>query len=213
LKRAADANQRSSRQAVLSMMKTKVPSFIATAAFCCATALNLTMVEARELAGVSMPQVLSVAGRQLRLNGMGIGTKPFFKVYVIGLYLERPTPDARTAIPIDEAKRIVLTMLRDVSREKFVQAVEKGMMRNSGRAMPTLRARLDILEHALPALKKGNALDFTYLPGLGTVVRAQGRKMNIPGKDFADALFSVWLGSESSNAALQHQLLGVSTRA
>jgi Chalcone isomerase-like len=104
-------------------------------------------------------------------------------------------------------------MLRDVSREKFVQAVEKGMMRNSGRAMPTLRARLDILEHALPALKKGNALDFTYLPGLGTVVRAQGRKMNIPGKDFADALFSVWLGSESSNAALQHQLLGVSTRA
>jgi Chalcone isomerase-like len=90
LKRAADANQRSSRQAVLSMMKTKVPSFIATAAFCCATALNLTMVEARELAGVSMPQVLSVAGRQLRLNGMGIGTKPFFKVYVIGLYLERP---------------------------------------------------------------------------------------------------------------------------
>lgn len=208
MKRAADANQRSSRQAVLSMMKTKVPSFIAAAAFCCATALNLKMVEARELAGVSMPQVLSVAGRQLRLNGMGIGTKAFFKVYVIGLYLERPTPDARTAITTDEAKRIVLTMLRDVSREKFVQAVEKGMMRNSGRAMPTLRARLDILEHALPALKKGNALDFTYLPGLGTVVRGQGRKMNIPGKDFADALFSVWLGSEPSNAALQHQLLG-----
>ncbi len=190
------------------MMKTKVTSFIATAAFCCATALNVTMAEGRELAAVSMPQVLSVAGRQLRLNGMGVGTRAFFKVYVIGLYLERPTPEARAAITTDEAKRIVLTMLRDVSREKFLQAVEKGMTRNSGRAMPTLRARLDMLEHALPALKKGNALDFTYLPGLGTVVRGQGREMNIPGKDFADALFSVWLGSEPSNAALQHQLLG-----
>jgi chalcone isomerase-like protein len=190
------------------MRNIKLPSVIAAAAFCCGTAQNITMVEAGELAGVSMPHVLSVAGRQLRLNGMGVGTKAFFKVYVIGLYLERPTPDARTAIRNDDAKRIVLVMLRDVSREKFVQAVEKGMMRNSGLAMPTFRARLDLLEHALPALQKGNALDFTYLPGIGTVVRGQGREMKIPGKDFADALFSVWLGSEPSNAALQHQLLG-----
>lgn len=193
---------------MLSMMKMMMTSFIATAAFWCAAALNVTVVQARELAGVSMPPVFSVAGRQLRLNGIGVGTKTFFKVYVIGLYLERPTPDARTAITTDEAKRIVLTMLRDVSREKFVQAVEKGMMRNSGPAMPTLRARLDILEQALPALKKGNVLDFTYVPGSGSLVRGQARELKIPGKDFADALFSVWLGSEPSNAALQHQLLG-----
>lgn len=99
-------------------------------------------------------------------------------------------------------------MLRDVNREKFVQAVEKGMMRNSGPAIPALRARLDVLEHALPALKKGNVLDFTYVPGVGTLVRGQQREMKIPGKDFADALFSVWLGSEPSSSDLQHQLLG-----
>jgi hypothetical protein len=187
----------------------RMPISIATAVLCCAAALNVTIVQARDMLGVSMPAVFSVAGKQLRLNGMGVGTaKTFFKVYVIGLYLEKPTPDARTAITTDKAKRIVLTMLRDVSREKFVQAVEKGMMRNCGPVMPTLRARLDLLEHALPALKKGNVLDFTYLPAVGTLVRGQGREMTIPGKDFADALFSAWLGSEPSNGALRQQLLG-----
>ena len=99
-------------------------------------------------------------------------------------------------------------MLRDVSRKQFVQALEKGIMRNSAPAMPTLRVRLDRLEKALPALKKGNVLRFTYLPGAGTLVRGQGREMTIPGKDFADALFSVWLGPKPVNGSLKRKLLG-----
>jgi hypothetical protein len=74
--------------------------------------------------------------------------------------------------------------------------------------MPTLRAQLDLLEQALPALKKGNVLDFTYVPGVGTLVRGQDREMTIPGKDFADALFSAWLGAKPINAALKRRLLG-----
>jgi hypothetical protein len=54
------------------------------------------------------------------------------------LYLGKPTVDARAAITTDEAKRIVLVMLRDVSRETFVKAAETGILRNSSRSMPTL---------------------------------------------------------------------------
>jgi hypothetical protein len=178
------------------------------AVFCCAVALSAAAVPERAVSGVRMPEVVSVAGRDLRLNGMGMRKMHiFFEVYVVGLYLEKPTNDARAAITTDEAKRIVLVVLRDVSREQFVQAVEKGIMRNSGPAMPTLRARLDRLEKALPALQKGNVLEFTYLPGAGTLVRGQGREMTIPGKDFADALFSVWLGPKPISEALKRQLL------
>jgi hypothetical protein len=156
-----------------------------------------------------MPEAVSAAGRELRLNGMGVfKEKTFFKVYVVGLYLEKPTADERSAITTDEAKRIVLVILRDVSRDMFVQAVETAIMRNSGLAMPVLRARLDLLEEALPALKKGNVLDFTYLPGTGTLMRGQGQAMTIQGKDFADALFSAWLGSKPVNASLKRKLLG-----
>jgi len=187
----------------------KVRSYIATAAFCCVVALSVAAVHAREVSGVSMPEVVSVAGRELRLNGMGVRrAKIFFEVYVVGLYLEKPTTDARAAIATDEAKRIVIRMLRDVSRKMFLQAVETGIMRNSGPEMPALRARLDLLEQALPALKKGNVLDFTYLPGVGTLVRGQDREMTIPGKDFAEALFSVWLGPNPVIGELKRQLLG-----
>jgi len=121
-----------------------------------------------------MPEVVTADGTVLALNGAGIGKKIFVHVYVIGLYLERKTTDAGTAITSDQAKRIALVMLRNVSRQQFVQAVEKDMIRNSGVPLPTLRSRLDLLEHALSALKKGDMIDFTYLPHVGTLVRGQG---------------------------------------
>ena len=178
------------------------------AVFSCAVARSAAAVPERVVSGVAMPEVISVAGKDLRLNGMGLRKMHIlFDVYVVGLYLEKPTTDAQSAIKTDEAKRIDLVMLRDASREQFVQAVKEGILRNSGPAMPTLRTRLDRLEKALPALKKGNVLDFTYLPGAGTLVRGQGRKMTIPGKDFTDALFSVWLGPKPISEDLKRRLL------
>jgi hypothetical protein len=125
----------------------------------------------------------------------------------VALYLEQPTTDAQAAVTTDEEKRIVITMLRDLSREEFLQAVDAAIMRNSSADMPILRARLDLLENALPAPRKGNVLSFTYLPGVGTLMRGQGQEMTIPGKDFADALLLVWLGPKPIGGILKRQLL------
>jgi hypothetical protein len=182
-------------------------SLVAVGALCCGA------LQARELEGVTMPNTVTVDGKELRLNGMGVGKKLFLKIYVVGFYVEKPTIDAQAAINTDEARRMELSMLRDVSRDAFVKAVEQGMMRNSGAAMPTLRARLDLLERSLPALRKADAVDFTYLPGMGTLMRCQGKELTIPGKDFADALFSVWLGPRASSPELRRQLLGGSADA
>jgi len=198
---------------VVIIAEMKMRGFTAKAALGCAVVLSVVVVHARELSGINLPEVISVAGRKLRLNGMGVLKKAiFFKVYVVGFYLEKPTMDARVAITTDEAKRIVLGMRRDVSRETFVQAVETAIMLNSGPALPTLRARLDLLEHALPALKKGDVLEFTYQPGVGVLMRCHGQELTISGKDFADALFSAWIGPKPVNGALKRELLGVSSK-
>ena len=169
----------------------------------------MTEIQAREVLGVTMPEVVNVAGGNLRLNGMGVRTeKVFFKAYVIALYLEKPTTDARVAIQTDETRRVVITMLRAVGRDTFVQAIESAFMRNSGSALSTLRARLDLLEHAVSDLGKGDVLDLTWVPGAGTVVRRQSRTITIPGKDFADAMFAIWLGPKPVEAALKRALLG-----
>jgi hypothetical protein len=179
------------------------------ATFCCAVALSLTEAQTREVSGVAMPAAVSVAGRDLRLNGMGVRReKVFFKAYVIALYLEELTTDARVTIQTDQAKRIVITMLRNVSRERFVEAMEAGIMRNSKPAMSTLRARLDLLEQAVPDLAKGDVIDLTWVPDTGTLVHCHGGTMAIPGKDLADALFAVWLGPNPVEATLKRELLG-----
>jgi hypothetical protein len=55
---------------------------------------------------------------------------------------------------------------------------------------------------------KGDVLDLTWLPGTGTLVRGRGKSLTIPGKDFADALLSVWLGPKPVEASLKRDLLG-----
>ena len=194
--------------AVSKVPNMKTRNLVAATIFCCAAALSVVVVPARELSGVTMPEAASVANKELRLNGMGVRKeKALFKLYVVALYLEQPTPDARAAISTDQEKRIVLSMLRGITHEQFAQAVENAILLNSSAAMPTLRARLDLLENALPSPKKGDVLSFTYQPGVGTLMRGQGQELMIPGKDFADALLSVWLGPKPISGVLKRQLL------
>jgi hypothetical protein len=183
---------------------------IAAQAVFCVLPSSLAIGQVRALSGVSLPQVVNVNGTDLALNGSAVARdRIVFDVYVIGLYLETRTSDALIAIKIDQIKRIVITMLRDVSRRMFVDAVEKRVTRNSRPTeMPGLRMRLDTLEEVLPDLKKGDIIDFTYLPGTGTLVRGQGQELAIPGKDFAEALFSAWLGPQPDSRALKLDLLG-----
>ncbi len=94
--------------------------------------------------GRPMPEIINDNGKILVLNGTGVGMKFFARVYDIGLYLESKTTDAQTAITSNEAKRIAIVMLRNVSRHQFVEAVEKGMVRNSGVPIANLRSRLDL---------------------------------------------------------------------
>jgi hypothetical protein len=184
------------------------------AASACLLTLWVTVIAApsfpvRAVAGVRMPETIAVSGATLKLNGLGVRREvAFFKAYVIALYLEAPTNQGQEAIQADEPKRVVITMLRDVTRDAFVEAIEAGIMRNSASDIPRLRARLDSLEQAVPDLKKGDVLDLTWIPGEGTLVRGQGKNLTIPGKDFSDALLSVWVGPNPVEAALKRSLLG-----
>jgi hypothetical protein len=62
----------------------------------------------------------------------------------------------------------------------------------------------------IPDLKEGQQLSITYVPGQGTTVVVDDgtAKTTVEGKDFADALFRVWLGSDPVDADLKERLLG-----
>jgi hypothetical protein len=163
---------------------------------------------AKEREGVVAPPVIEVSGKQLHLMGMGLRKKLWFKVYLASLYAEDPSDDPARVIGSDQVKRVQMNMLRDLERGKIVEAVQQGFERNSGPEMPRLQARLDQFLKAIPDLKSGQTIVITYAPGRGTFIKAgSGEEITVPGKDFADALFSVWLGRQPVDDELKREML------
>jgi len=178
---------------------------IAVLAFC--TLLALPALP-KEREGVTAPPVVQVAGKPLHLMGMGLRKKLWFKVYLASFYLENPVDDGAQAISSDQIKQVRMHMLRDLERDKIVEAVQEGFQKNSGPDMPRLQSRLNSFLKAIPDLKGGQQILITYFPGTGTVLKAgRGDEITVPGKDFADALFSVWLGKSPVDDDLKGEML------
>ena len=161
------------------------------------------------VAGVTMTETMGVEGKNLKLNGMGLRTKVVFKVYVAGLYLENPSKDPAAIISSDQVKAIRLSIMRSLKGSQVSEAIEEGFEKNSKAQLPALKARLDKLATMIPNVEKGDDILLTYAPGKGTVVTVKGAEKGvIEGKDFGDALFSVWLGAHPVQEDLKKALLG-----
>ena len=165
-------------------------------------------VTAKDIDGHQIPDTVTQDGKNLSLIGAGIRNKWMFNVYVGALYAEKPTFNAANLIKSEQTKRMDLHLLRDVGKDKIVESIREGFEKQSKAQMPALQARLDQLAAAVPDLKKGDVLSLTYVPDKGVIVGGAAKETVIPGKDFADALFSVWLGPDPVDGDLKRKLLG-----
>jgi hypothetical protein len=181
-----------------------------TVLFSVGLALVAVAAAAMELAGVTLPDTITVNGTTLTLNGMGIRKKLFIKVYVGGLYLQAPSHDAAAIITADEPKQVVMHFLYSkVGKGKLVEAWREGFAGNSAAKLPTLQARLDEFCALWPDMTRGERAVMTYVPGTGTTLAINGKQVGvIPGLDFAHALFAVWLGDKPADAGLKAGMLG-----
>lgn len=164
--------------------------------------------QARTFEDVTLPDQTTVAGKVLSLNGVGLRKKFVFSVYVVGLYLPTPARTPEAAVAPDAPKQIQLVLKRDVDKDAIVNGINEGFERNSKQDLPKLRMRLLQFAQAIPDLKDGQKLVFTYVPGKGTVLGGVAKPMTIPGKDFFDALLGVWLGKDPVDEDLRSALLG-----
>jgi len=163
-----------------------------------------------ELAGVTLPDSASVSGKTLKLNGLGVRTKLFFKIYVAGLYLETPTHDDTQAITSEETKKVVMHFLyKKVTAKQLVDAWEDGFKDNSPAEVGKLKSEISQFESWMSDVTAGQEMTFTYVPGIGTTVEVTGKgKGTIPGQDFMRVLFRVWLGTNPPTGDLKSGMLG-----
>jgi hypothetical protein len=163
---------------------------------------------AREVAGVNVPETLSVDGKTLRLNGAGLRKKFVVKVYVGALYLESQSTSPAEILKSDQARVVRMTFLRGVDKGKILGAYEEGFEKNSKDQLPALRPGLDKLKAALGDVKSGQVMTVRYAPGKGVTVEQEGgASVLVEGKQFADALFRNWLGAAPADGDLKSAML------
>jgi hypothetical protein len=164
---------------------------------------------AGELEGVKMEDTISAGGKDLKLNGMGLRRKFVFNVYVAGLYVENTNTDGSALLAADGVRRVDMKMLRDLDKKTINEAIQAAFAKNAGSNMAALKERLDKFSDVIVDLKKGQTLTILYTPGKGTAVVGAGTSYTAEGKDFADALFAVWIGKFPVDDDLKKGMLGL----
>jgi hypothetical protein len=167
-----------------------------------------------EVEGVKLEASSQLGAATLQLNGAGLRTKVFFKVYVAGLYVPQKASSAAQLLAQKGARRVTINMLRNVDAESFAGALNDGLRDNHTEAQfAAMKPQLDALNANLKAVgeaKKGDVIHFEYLPEAGTQVTVNGqvRGSVIAGEDFFTSVLRIWLGDKPVDANLKKALLG-----
>ncbi|MBI5722211.1 MAG: chalcone isomerase family protein [Burkholderiales bacterium] len=164
--------------------------------------------------GVQFDDRITLAGRELVLNGTGLRAAGWFKAYVAALYLPRRARTAPEVLEQAGPKRVRLVLLVNAPALELAKGFDKGVLRNSGTDVEALRPRLarmfEVMQSA-GSLKKGDAVDIDFDPALGTVLQLNGQVRGEPiaGNDFYVAVLRSFVGDHPYHKKLKSGLLGL----
>ena len=161
-----------------------------------------------ELAGVSLPNSTVVNGQNLKLNGIGLREKFWFDIYVAGLYLPTYTQNAQQVIYQDTPKKIALEFIyRNVPKEKMQATLEENLKENP-QIGPKARQQMRECYNWFQNFTTGDTFAFSYVPNEGTSLYINNKKKGtIPGKEFMEAVFTIYLGPKPADKVLKKALL------
>jgi len=193
-------------------MKTRQSISIFSGIIIAAMLLTFSLeASALEVAGVDVPQSVTIENKALVLNGAGIRKKFFFKIYVGALYLPVKHTTVNSILNDAGGKRIVMSFLyKEVTAEDLVNGWNDGFTgNNSAKELKALQERINQFNSLFTTVHTGDEIRLDYLPGKGTQVSLNGTlKGSVPGEDFSKALLKIWLGSKPADKGLKKAWLG-----
>lgn len=167
-----------------------------------------------DMAGVKFEDTIDQRGSKLVLNGAGVRYKAVFKVYSAGLYLPKKTNSPEEALSMAGAKRISITMLRDIDSNELGKLFTRGVEDNApktemSKLIPGL-IRMGQIFSDQKKLVAGDSFTFEWVPGTGGVLTVKGK---VQGESFKEAeffiaLLRIWLGPVPADYKLKEALLG-----
>lgn len=171
-------------------------------------ALLAASVPAVEIDDFAIPDQADIAGAEVPLRGASMMTyKWVFDLYVAGLYVAKDAADPVAASP----KRLRMDYVRDIPREKMVEATDETIGRGLSAAQATaIHATQQTWNALYPAPKKGEHLTFDHLAD-GTLIMSLNDKElgRVQDEAFARALFAIWIGAEPVKESVRDALVTV----
>ncbi|MFC1524129.1 chalcone isomerase family protein [Thermodesulfobacteriota bacterium] len=173
--------------------------------------ITVPVAHALEIGGISMPGSLPAEGETLILNGAGIRTKFFLKLYVGGLYLQQKQSNPEQIIAADQPMAIRLHIISSmITSEKMKKATTEGFLNSTRGNFDPLRPQIEAFISVFKdTIKEGDIFDFTYLPGQGVSINKNDQHHStIEDLAFKQALFGIWLCDRPAQKSLKNKLLG-----
>ncbi|HEY7945309.1 MAG TPA: chalcone isomerase family protein [Casimicrobiaceae bacterium] len=166
---------------------------------------------AADIGGVPVDDKAAVGGRELLLNGGGVRKRVVFKVYVASLYLPQKAADLASVLA-KSPRRIRLDMLRTLSADTFIDALNEGLEANNTAAeMAAIKPGVEQLAAIMKAfgqVKDKDVVALDFYDGTTHVGLNGAIKGSVPGEPFNQALTRIWLGDKPVQSDLKKALLG-----
>lgn len=188
--------------------------FAAGAVLCLLAAGAMAQVTA---SGIKFDESVDVRGTKLTLNGAGTRFRGPFKVYVAGIYLTKKASTPEEVLAAPGAKRISVTMLRDIESNElgklFSRSIEDNMDKAAFSKIIPGVIRMSQIFTDCKKLVAGDNFTIDWVPGTGTIITVNTPKCpqnNEPFKEpeFYNALTRIWVGPNPADWKLKDALLG-----
>ena len=171
-------------------------------------------IQAKEIAGVNIPESISLSDQstKLVLNGAGIRAKFIFDIYIGSLYLEKKAHTPTEVYNMHGEKRVSMHFLySEVDKEKLVHGWNEGFENNlSEQEMKKFKSQINQFNNLFVTVKKGDVINLNFIPTTGTQVVINNKiKGLVKGDDFYVALLKIWLGEEPADSDLKEAMLGI----
>lgn len=166
-----------------------------------------------EVAGVKFDDKISAGGQELVLNGAGVRSKLFIKLYAAGLYVTQKSSNAKTVVDAKTARRVQMVMLRDLTADQLADALKDGIDNNASQAeLDAIKTEVDQLLGIMRAMKEAKtkqivALDFSA-DGKTTVSVNGAARGSVASEPLQRALLKIWLGDKPIQNDLKSAMLG-----
>jgi Chalcone isomerase-like len=191
----------------------RVLKTVAAACIAICVGASPLLARAAEVGGIKLEDKVSVGAQELVLNGAGVRTKVVFKIYVASLYLPQKAVDL-TAVLAKSPRRIQLNLLRTLSADQLVDALNEGLAENNAAAelaaVKTQTDQLATIMKAFKEVKEKDVVTLDFVDGATRIGLNGDAKGSIAGDAFNQALTKVWLGDKPVQADLKKSLLGAS---